>query len=271
MSNPMDDFAQRKLVPFKSQIGYDKIVANLGPEIQYIVDWVNLLSEFIDAEGETWKPECLPHYHVSGLHGTEKINLISAQNSISIEIHKVGGGQRSAVDTALRIVSSGSAKNVSMQYVPSRCPADFCLMSEDADEIDRMYMVKGNLLIILDSFESHSVLPVAKYISEAMEKRKIDPQHSPLNKVKLGVKVDRGNIKEGENVVFSVEPHELFDDEEWLIDVRPLKEGELSYVKDESGKFTYKALKKGALTILVNVMHKRTLQVKQESHVAHVN
>jgi hypothetical protein len=271
MGNPIDDFTEQKLIQFKHQIGYEKIVADLGPDKRYVVDWEEILSKFIDADGAKWRAEGEPDYYVFGPLGTVDVEISDGHESVSVEIRKGGDRLRSTVDSMLKIAASGSAPRVWMKVMTGRCPGDFCLITGTENAPDSMYMAKGNILARLNSSDDCSVLPVAQYIAKEMDKRNIDPKLSPLNKVSLQLKIDRTGIKLGEEFVFTVEPKSLFDDEEWLIDVRRENDEELGYVKDEAGQFTFKALTRGPVRISVNVMHKRTLQVKEETFVVTVN
>jgi hypothetical protein len=271
MGNPLEESAKRKLAPFKQQIGYDKIVASLGPEKKYIVDWEVLLSEFVDANGVKWTLDPDPSYYIIGRSGNARFEMSSDQGAARLELYTAGGGQRGAIDTVLGIVSNTPAPEILMKFSTTLCPGDFCLVSSDDEEMDRLYMVKGNVVMRLMGIDDCPVLPVGKYIADTMEKRKTDPHRSPLDTVQLQLKVDRNNVKRGDEFVFSVEPRTLFSDDAWLIEVNATNDDELEFVSEEPGRYTYKALKIGAAKITVAVMHKRTLQVKEETFVVNVN
>lgn len=271
MGNPIDDFTQQKLAQFKQQIVYDRVIANLGPDKTYIVDWESILGAFIDVDGVEWKAEGEPEYYVFGILGTTSIALSNGQEEISVEIRKGGDKLRSTVDSMLRIAASGSAPRVGMQAMTRGCPGDFCLINGDAVAPYGLYMAKGNILVKLKCDDEGTVLPVARYIADQMDKRNLDPRQSPLNKLSLQLKTDRYTIRQGEDFAFTVEPKSLFGDPEWLTDVRPANGEDLKYVNEEPGRYTYKALKIGAAKITVAVMHKRTLQVKEETFVVNVN
>jgi hypothetical protein len=271
MGNPLLESMQRKVDVFKREIDYDRLVSNLGTEQRYLLDWEETLRAFVDSDNTSWTAECEPSYYASGPLGTMRINVTNGTDTVAVEVHKVKDGSRSAIDGILNVAASGSTSRIVMRVMRGRCPGDFCLITGTESAPNSLYMAKGNIFTELNCLDDCSVLPIAHYIAEQMNKRNADPRQSPLSKLSLRLGTDRNQVRLGDEFAFAVAPKSLFDSEDWLVDVRPVNDEDLEYVKEETGRITYKALRRGALKITVNIMHKRTLQVKEETFVVNVN
>lgn len=168
---------QKTLDAFKHEIRYERVLEKLPPDKRVLLDWGQVLKEFKDTEGVTWRGKD-PSVFAVGSMANLNVSLKSELGIVGMDVYSLANGQKEAIEVALHTVSMTSMERVNRQlYEP--CFADFCLEPRDPlfeNIMSRFDFVYGNLYVKLHYIEyvgksyERNVLPLARALHGAMEK-----------------------------------------------------------------------------------------------------
>lgn len=272
---------QKKLDAFKHEIRYERLLSKLPPDKRVLVDWGQLLKEFKDAEGVTWRGKD-PSVFAIGSMANLNVNLKSDLGIVGMNVYSLTDGQKEAIEVALHTVSMTSMEQVDHRLYEA-CFADFCLEPRDPlfeNIMSRFDFVYGNLYVELHYIEyagksyERNVLPIARALHAAMQKAvAANPEGKLPARPRVSYTVNPTRVKVGENftVTAKFDGGAQLDPKTFRV-AKDLVSNNIEYQENlGTGVYKFTATLPGMGTVAFSLLDKKTLWVFSDTVTVHID